>query len=57
MIGIDDTAFVINIFSVHASLFHDTIMLIHEDDYEWLSKETKLITTDSDNIVELNATR
>ena len=39
-----------------ASLLHDTIMSIHEDDSELLLKN-KVITTETNDIVELNVTR
>ena len=37
LIVIDNTAHVRDIVTVHTSLFHDTIVSIHEYDYEWIS--------------------
>ena len=42
---------------MHAYLLHDTIMSIHEDNYEWISKLTKLVSTDPDDIFEIGNTR
>ena len=56
-IGIDNTEHVRDIVDMLAYLFHDTIMSIHEDNYEWISKLTKFVTTDHDDIFEISTTR